>query len=129
MPEELWQQAIAMARTEGLAQTARATRLNYDRLKARMAQVDERSGRAGRATGAKPNASRRSAPAMTLVHRERATTNSHGAQFVALQMAPTARNGSITIELCGRSGERMRIENATAVDLAGVVQAFYRGAS
>jgi hypothetical protein len=129
VPEVLWQQAIAVARTLGVAQTARATRLNSERLKARMAQVTESSVRASRATAAKPKASRRGAKGATLAARGPATTNGDGAQFVALQMAPTARGGSITIELCGRNGQRMRIDNATAVDLADVVQAFWGGAS
>lgn len=32
VPDELWEQAVRVARVAGLTATARATRLNYDRL-------------------------------------------------------------------------------------------------
>jgi hypothetical protein len=47
------------------------------------------------------------------------------AQFVAVQMTQ-ARNPTLMIELISQSGERMRIESAGALDLAGIVQSFCR---
>lgn len=48
------------------------------------------------------------------------------AQFVAVQMKTATCVPSLTIELIRESGERMRIESAGALDLAGIVQAFWR---
>ena len=42
VPNALWKQALAVARIDGLQKTAQATRLNYDRLKKRIADDDKR---------------------------------------------------------------------------------------
>jgi hypothetical protein len=99
-----------VAQADGAYQTARATRLNYDRLRTLLAKSE---------TAGTDRRARRQAPK---VHEP--TTSA--AQFVAVQMKTASCVSSLTIELIRESGERMRIESAGALDLAGVVQAFWR---
>jgi hypothetical protein len=127
IPDELWEQAVRVARVAGLTATARATRLNYDRLKqrsgARHSAAEVAAGPTptrGRASQlkAKPNAVMRSCG----VQRERARDS--GAGFVALQVAPRPTGKQTTIELTGRHGERMRVEVHGELDLSSLVHAF-----
>lgn len=118
VPKELWEQAIVVARVEGLHSTARATRLNYDRLKQRISDADE----AVRALGA-GKAERATARAGGHRARQR-TPEAAGARFIALQVAPGRAGHPTTIELVGRHGHQMRIEVQGEVDLSGLVQAF-----
>jgi hypothetical protein len=46
MPEPLWEAAIALAKTEGVYRTARALSLNYQSLRARVAEASPAAGRA-----------------------------------------------------------------------------------
>jgi hypothetical protein len=126
IPAGFWQQAAAVARVEGVVQTARATQLNYDRLQACVAEAEGPVAQRQRQPRTESKRSRRSEEArQTLVHSDRALAKAHGAQFVSVQLAPVARSASISIELISRSGERMRIESTGALDLAGVVQSFW----
>jgi hypothetical protein len=123
----LWEQAVRVARVDGLTATARATHLNYDRLKQRSkaqgiaagVEVSAVAVRAvTRAGGSKPNA---------LVHgrgAKRETGCEEGAGFVALQVAPRPTCKQTTIELTGRHGERMRVEVQGELDLSSLVHAF-----
>jgi hypothetical protein len=79
VPVELWQEAVRVTQTDGLHATARATRLNYDRLKKRIGSEDK-SVRPRRARTNGPVAGGRAHP----VHVS--TVPSKG--FVALQVAP-----------------------------------------
>ena len=110
VPAALWQQAVRVAQADGAYQTARATRLNYDRLRALLAK-SEAAGTDRRPRSPAPKV-KQPAPS--------------AAQFVAVQMKTATCMPSLTIELIRESGERMRIESAGALDLAGVVQAFWR---
>jgi hypothetical protein len=111
---------VAVARIDGLQTTAPATRLNYDRLKKRIADNDKRVR--ARSAGAADRRETKSgahrvahqAPAATVP-----TTN-----FVALKVAPNSASQPTTIELIGRRGDRMRVEVHGEVDLRGLVQAF-----
>lgn len=110
VPSALWRQAATVAQADGAYQTARATRLNYDRLRALLAKSEAASSdRAPRSTSSSADEPAPSA-----------------AQFVAVQMKPAPRAPLLTIELTRESGERMRIESANALDLASIVQAFWR---
>jgi hypothetical protein len=114
VPKALWEQAIVVARVEGVHSTARATRLNYDRLKQRISDADE----AVRALGA-GEAERATARA-----GGQRTPEAAGARFIALQVAPGRAGHPTTIELVGHHGHQMRIEVQGEVDLSGLVQAF-----
>ena len=99
IPEELWSEAARAARAHGVYATARALRLNYDRLKARAAAAEGGEGRA-----------RRSA----------------ASGFVEVRMEPVGGAGAV-IELVGRRGDHMRIQlsGARTTDLVGLAQAFW----
>ena len=101
IPRALWEQAVAVARVDGVYKTCRATGLKRDRLKA---LVDE---------AAPPSA-------------ESASTNGTKLrQFVALQLPASAtRLSTIAIELHNHHGERMRVENASAPEVSAIVTAF-----
>ena len=126
VPDELWEQAVRVARVDGLTATARATHLNYDRLKQRSRAQSLAAGvevgavavRAVTGTSGKPNA---------LVHGRVAKCEAgceEGAGFVALQVAPRPTGNQTTIELTGRHGERMRVEVQGELDLSSLVHAF-----
>jgi len=98
IPEDLWEEAAGLARVAGLWATARALRLNYDRLKSRV------TGKAG---------------------RERAEGQEESG-FVDLGMGQLC-GGRTVLEMMGRGGERMRIEvtGASTVDVVGLTQTFW----
>jgi hypothetical protein len=96
IPEDLWQEAIRVARVEGLYATAQATSFSYERLK-------ERS--------------------------EKAQGSVESSRFVAVQLSPSRPGQQTTIELVGRRGGRMRVEVTGDVDVASVLETFWRRAS
>ena len=98
IPEELWSEAVGLARVAGLDATARALRLNYERLKARVTRVEGKQRVEGR--------------------RE--------SGFVKVGMGQLC-GGKTAIELVGRGGERMRIDvtGASTVDVVGLSQTFW----
>lgn len=112
VPESLWLQAATIARVDGVDATARATRLNRTRLRARMDEADR----------VLPSVASASCPPPQRVGAAQTTALT---QFVSLQM-PAKGNHAISIELYASGGERMRIESVSAVDLGSVVQAFWR---
>jgi hypothetical protein len=117
IPEAMWQQAAAVARVDGVLATARATRLNLERLQACVAAsaaIPSPRGVARRQSGRQGN------EALVKSHEQ-----AHGPQFVSVQLAPSTRRPALTIELISRSGERMRIESADGLDLADVVHSFW----
>jgi hypothetical protein len=118
VPEELWEQAVVVARLDGLHATARATRLNYDRLKQRIGDAAE-AARARGAGDAERAIERTGAP-----RARQQAPGADSARFIALQVAPRNASHPTTIELVGRHGERMRIEVQGEVDLSGLLQAF-----
>jgi hypothetical protein len=121
VPNALWKQAVAVARIDGLQTTARATRLNYDRLKKRISDEDKRD----RARGAGGAAVRRVARASAhRVAHQTPPAPVTATNFVALKVAPNSASQPTTIEVVGRHGDRMRVEVHGEVDLRGLVQAF-----
>lgn len=100
IPEDLWNEAASAARVHGVYATARALRLNYDRLKARAAAAGgEGEGRSSKSTAS---------------------------AFVELRIEPVGAAGAV-IELVGRRGDQMRIHlsGARTTDLVGLAQAFW----
>lgn len=96
MPEELWQEAVEVAREEGLYATSRALRVDYSRLKERLSTT--RLGSAG--DGQKP-------------------------AFMELDLGELHSGGKAVVELSDRDGSRMRIEVVAAVDVMGLVRTFW----
>ena len=102
VPDKLWDIAVKMAKVYGLNQTARALRLNYDRLKKRVEQ------HAVVAVGAKE--------AKGL------------ARFVELAPMSSASGSECLVELENIGGAKMRIQlkDAAMSDLATLTQAFLK---
>lgn len=83
IPEELWQEAVEVARADGVYATARFLRLDYSRLKKRVTSAQD-------------------------VNQEgdaRAKT-----RFVELRMGQLGTGGMTTVELLNRGGDRLRVE-------------------
>jgi hypothetical protein len=103
VPEELWNEAVSVARVLGPWATCRAIHFNYMDLKQRMSQAESQSAEPSKA------------------------------EFVELQMAAIEQRqeeGRIVVELQDHRGDRMRIETSCgALDLQGMVQAFWRRSS
>jgi hypothetical protein len=117
IPAAVWQQAAAVARVDGVLATARATRLNLERLQACAAAAEATPSPRGIA---RRRSGRQGDEALAKSHAQ-----PHGPQFVSVQLAPSTRRPALTIELISRSGERMRIESADGLDLADVVHSFW----
>ena len=135
VPEEIWQDAVRVAKTEGLHATARATRLACERLKGRMTQ-DENG--VENSTGVVPTVDRKAYRArggdgrgqMWTVEAGGATAAGNaGSRFVAIDV-PAARMASqMTIDVVSRHGDRMCIAVTGAVDVGSVLQTFWSGQS
>ena len=97
IPAALWAEAVELARREGVQSTARALRLDVERLRARVGK-------------------RSAAPAGGPV----------SPAFVEVP-AGALGGGQTVVELVGRGGERMRIHIASpgSEELLGLVQAFW----
>lgn len=99
IPEPLWAQAVEVARTEGVYGTARALRLNYERLKERVGNLSQAPG---------------------------GSAGSAEAAFVEVPMGSLG-GSRMLVELVGRGGEQMRIHLAgtSTAELVGLAQAFW----
>lgn len=100
IPEELWSEAVEIARTEGLSATARALRLSWYALSERM------------------NGTR------SLRSVDESAVRTH---FVEIGSEQLFLAGKTTFQFIGRDGERLRIDAADprAVDLVEVALAFW----
>lgn len=102
VPEDVWSEAVAVARIRGVHATAKAIRFGYYELKARL----------DNAGSAQPQ------------HAQTA--------FVEVQTPaapPSAGEARMVVELTSSRGRRMRIEvdDARSMDLGGLAEAFWRG--
>ena len=132
IPDDVWNAAADAARVDGVWVTSRALRLEFNRLKARVAGAT--SGRA--VTQAIAASAESTAHAAGSVRR-RAVVGKGMAprrpKFVevvldaARDAGAVGAAGTAVIELMGRHGERMRIEVAgsSTVDVLGLSQAFW----
>jgi hypothetical protein len=110
VPGALWQQAATVAQADGAWKTARATRLNYDRLRARMAKSETAGAdQSSRSQLPRAPAKRRTPPRPSTPAPSTSEPALAAAQFVAVQMKPAPHTPSLTIEPIRQSGERMRI--------------------
>lgn len=134
IPEELWHEALEVARLEGTYATARAARLNYDRLKerSRVAAPTQVPAAAG-AENLRDQGVRARTKKQALVAGRDGSGRigpadagaPGGARFVALQVPPSLPARHSTIELWGHNGDRMRVEVEGALDVAGLAQTFW----
>lgn len=98
IPDEFWREAVGVARTNGLWQTARELRLEYGRLKARVGAAEGRE----------------------------VISDGPGTTFVELGVGHLGGSRTV-VEFVGRDGDRMRIDvtGPSAVDVVGVSRAFW----
>ena len=99
MPEDLWKKAAEIARVEGVYATSRALRVNYQGLKSRLTHTNIRE------------------PACDKT-----------ATFVEVELKQPGDPGKTVVELFDERGRRIRIDvtGASAVDVMGLAQAFWR---
>jgi len=96
MPEKLWQEAVKVAREEGLYATSRALRVDYGRLKERLSTVTE------------------------------SAVDAQAPAFVEMDLGQLHGGGTAVVELLDRDGSRMRVEvTAAMVDVTGLVRTFW----
>jgi len=96
IPEELWNEAASAARGHGVYATARALRLNYDRLKARAVEGEGRSSKGA------------------------------ASAFVELRMEGVGAAGAVIELVGGRGDQmRIHLSGARTTDLVGLAQAFW----
>ncbi len=98
IPEGLWNEAVAIARVEGVRETARALHLDARKLERRLVGASVHEGDEGVAPTA----------------------------FVELTASELAMSAHTAIELLGSDGERMRIEVAGAFDVAALLRSLWR---
>jgi len=115
IPEKLWQEAILVARIDGVYATAQATRLNYRRLKE---LCDEVAGR-GKEPAQVPVRGQSKSPQVTQ------GGTGGGARFITVPMAAPRIGPHATIELVGRHGDRLRVEVTGELDLSGLMASLW----
>jgi hypothetical protein len=121
IPDELWNDAVGVARDVGVWATAKALRFNYEALRDRVKQAGggEAIARASRAaTGGRAIATR-------VKPGGDAPKETAGPSFVALELGQLCSGGRTVIELVGRHGDRMRVELAGGVDVVGLAQVLW----
>jgi hypothetical protein len=94
----LWEEAVEIARSEGMYSTARALRLDCRRLESRVRVAAEASPSDGDA-----------AP-----------------EFVELDPSQVCTGGRTVLSFVSRGGDQLRIEIPGTVDVVGVAQAFWK---
>lgn len=148
IPDALWADAVRVSGTTGVWATSKALHFNYQALQTRAEEAADdarnnaanevlakrvRAQRPGR-NGAgrvehEPFVAAQAGVASAAKHAEAVPTNEIASpsnpSFIALEVGQLAGPGRAVIDLVGRLGERMRVEVAGPVDLAGVVQAFW----
>ena len=99
IPEELWNEAVEVARVAGVYATARALSFNYERLKERAGQA------AGKQSG-----------------------NLSGFVAVELPQVTPNGGAKVVVDLVGHEGEQVRIElsGASGMEVVALAQAFWK---
>ena len=121
IPDQLWNDAVGVARDVGVWATAKALRFNYEALRDRAKQAGGSEGIA-MASWAEP-----AERAITTRGRHAgiASKGNAGPSFVALEMGQLCSAGRTVIELVGRHGDRMRVELTGGVDVVGLAQTLW----
>jgi hypothetical protein len=131
VPDELWQEAVRVARIDGLYRTAQALRFNYARLKELSGAPDQGKSVAAAAGGERAAQVEQGSP-----NKGALVVGASGprridpvpvevpgpARFVPLTLAPGRQT---TVELLRANGDRMRVEVAGELDVVGLVQTFW----
>lgn len=148
IPDQLWKDAVRVARVEGVWATAKALRFNYEALRSRLDQAGSSASRGSSGTVVQRPAKRGGAAMRKRVEVARARgvepvptdaisasrvkgtdvpAQGHvGPSFIALEMGPLGGAGRTVIDLAGGHGDRMRVDVAGGgVDLVGLVQMFW----
>lgn len=101
IPDELWREAVDLARAEGIYATAQALRLDYNGLKRRLTSTQD-------SYHSLPDPAR--------------------ASFVELRMEPSVSGSKTVVELVSRAGDRLRIEvmGHTGIDVVRLAQEVLR---
>lgn len=121
IPDELWDDAVGVARVEGLHATSKALRFNYERLRDRV----EGAG-AGQRAGCETKIGVVRATERTEVSGiEASAGKSADSRFVTVQMGELGGGGRTVLDLTGRHGDRMRLELPGGVDVVGLVERFW----
>lgn len=115
IPERFWAEAVRVAAIDGVWAASRATRFRYPELKQRLATAAPRPVVALLRTAAQPPAG----------GRGKGAAHAGSGAFVELSMDAIGAGARTVVELMGQSGDRMRIEAAGGVDLAGLARAFF----
>jgi hypothetical protein len=118
IPEELWDEAVRVAETDGLWATSKAARFHYPDLKERLEKARHRpaQGLTG-ITG--PLRGRPGSP------QDHGRARADAEAFVEVPMSVSDAAARTVVELVGSGGDRMRVEAAGGVDLAGLARAFF----
>jgi hypothetical protein len=100
VPERLWREAAGVARVEGVWATAQALRLNYERLRDKVAATGARQAKSGAGPG-----------------------------FIDLGTGVLGRGGKTVLELARRDGECLRIDvsDGSGVDVVALARALWSG--
>lgn len=135
IPQDLWNEAVRVARVEGVWRTAKALRFRYEQIKKRIDWADGGDGsqfpadpiRAGetRGTGRSRRSSKKARAAIVSTNGGAGAKLNGQSAFIALQMGPQASDGRAVIELHGRHGDRMRVEVPGGVDVGDLVEKFW----
>jgi hypothetical protein len=137
MPEELWQEAVHVARSAGLYATAKATRIKYEALKERCEPASLGPLSAPVGAGPRQGSQAVAARGQELVGSKgtgggkgpapapSGPGTPGGARFVTLPAVAPCLSSQTTIEVVGRQGDRMRVECAGPVDVVGLVQTWW----
>jgi hypothetical protein len=130
IPASLWEEAIRIARLEGVYATSQALNFNYRRLKERSAAPSEAPARgAEKAAVVRSGGSsgkRRSGVEASSLSRVAADE-----RFVALplqgarEVGAAMGDGAVVIELEKADGARLRMQLKGGVDVVGLVRAFW----
>jgi hypothetical protein len=118
VPQDVWDVAVAAARVEGIWATSQALRLKYDALKAQVEGAPANTDPGCAEMGKSPFVEIAVAAAPTPL------------SAVPLP-SPGAGVGTTVVEMMGPHGERMRVAvtGASAVDIVGLSQTFWRAGS
>jgi hypothetical protein len=119
IPDELWKDAVQLAKVEGVWASAKALRLNYKALSDRVRQ--------GGSSGVVVKGPRKTGgPAAARARRTEVPPGGKaGERFIAFELGQLGGAGRTVIDFLGRHGDRMRVDVAGGVDLAGLVQTFW----
>ncbi len=136
IPDQLWREAVRVASVVGVWATAKATRFNYEALRDRVnlagggravgkARAKHGTAAAKRGRVAKARGAGRTAIAVLEKRVAAAPDGKAVANFIALEMSQLGGAGRTVIDLVDRNGDRMRVDMAGGVDVAGLVQSFW----